>query len=212
MKSLIKFGIGTILFISLLVIIGRLLVFDIGKAANYSMIPNLIAGDIFLFRKAGRTGLLGKGDVAVCKSPEDPSKLIVGRVIGIPGDSFSLKGNHLRFGKRTLQHQYINPIIYFDRSTDEQMKYVVRIAEEKLGGVLYSVAFMDTHWGRDYQETVVPEHHFFLIGDNRNMAHDSRIFGFVPINTCIGEAVFLLWAAETNGDLKQSERTFSWIH
>lgn len=212
MKSLIKFIISVIIIVALIVIFGRLFFFDIAKTENYSMIPNIIPGDIFIVRKAGNTGLLGKSDIAVCQNPEDPSTLVIGRIIGVPGDTFSLKGNHLHFGSQMIQHQYSSPIIYFDTLTEEHMKYVVRVAEEKLGGTVFSIAFMDTPAGRDFQETTVPEHHFFLLGDNRNMANDSRNFGFVPIDSCIGEAIFLLWAGETNGDLKQSKRSFSWIH
>ena len=212
MKSLLKFILSVIMIIAVLAVIGRLFFFDIGKTANYSMVPNIIPGDIFLFRKAGAAGLLGKGDVAVCQNPEDPDSLVVGRIIGVPGDTFNLADNHFHFGKRMVQHQYDSPLIYFDSSTEEQMKYVVRQAEEKLSGTLYTIAFMDTSKGRNFPRTVVPEHYFFIIGDNRNNAYDSRDFGMVPIESCLGEAIFLLWASETNGDLKQSQRSFTWIH
>ncbi|MBN2716890.1 MAG: signal peptidase I [Deltaproteobacteria bacterium] len=212
MKSLLKFVVGVIIFVAIFAIIGRLFFFDIGKTANYSMVPNIIPGDIFLFRKAGATGLLGKGDVAVCHNPDDVSSLVVGRIVGVPGDTFRLVDNHFHFGHRMIQHDYTNPVIYFDTSTEEQIKYVIRKATEKLGGTVYEIGFMDTSRGRNFEETVVPDHHFFLVGDNRNMAYDSRNFGFVPIDSCLGEAVFLLWASETNGDLKQSERSISWIH
>lgn len=212
MKALIKFITTVILVIAVLAIIGRIFFFDIGRTANYSMVPNIIPGDIFLFRKAGTTGLLGKGDIAVCRNPKDPSTLVVGRILGIPGDSFKIDNNHFVFGRRTIHHQYTIPVIYFDTTTEEHVKYVVRRAEEKAGGTVYSVAFMDTSRGRNFQETVVPEHFFFIVGDNRNMAYDSRNFGFVPIDSCLGEPIFLLWASETNGDLKQSKRSFSWIH
>ena len=47
---------------------------------------------------------------------------------------------------------------------------------------------------------------FFLLGDNRNRARDSRHFGEVPIGDCIGKAVLILWPAEDNGDLKRNDR------
>ncbi|MBN2344578.1 MAG: signal peptidase I [Deltaproteobacteria bacterium] len=208
MKTLVKLVISVLVIIAVIAIVGRLFFFDIGKTENYSMIPNIIPGDIFLFRTVG---LLGKGDIAVCRNPEDPSTLVVGRIIGVPGEKITLKGNHFLYDQRMVHHNYTEPLIYFDTSTEEHMKYVVRAAEEKTGGVLYTVAFMDTSRGRNFHETIVPEHKFFLVGDNRNMAYDSRNFGFVPIDSCLGEAFFILWAAETNGDLKQSERSFSWI-
>lgn len=208
MKQLLKFVGIVIVIVAIVAVIGRLFFFDIGKTENYSMVPEIIPGDIFLFRTVG---LLGAGDVAVCKNPEDESSLVVGRIIGLPGDNVYLKGNHLHLNGRMVHHNYIEPMMYFDTTTEEEMKYIVRRAEEKLGGSLFTIALMDTTRGKDFREVVVPQDSFFLLGDNRNMAYDSRNFGMVPISNCIGEAMFILWAAETNGDLKQSARSVSWV-
>ena len=64
---------------------------------------------------------------------------------------------------------------------------------------------------KDFRELTVPDDSFYLVGDNRNMARDSRNFGPVPIDSCIGEAMFLLWPGEDSGDLKFSDRVFEWI-
>ena len=208
MKSLLKFvGVVTVL-VAIFAVLGRIFLFDIGKTENYSMIPNIIPGDIFIFRTVG---LLGTGDVAVCRNPEDPSSLVVGRIIGVPGDTVSIRNNHITKNGHVVHHNFTEPIMYFDTTTEEVMKYVVRTADEKVGGVLLKAAFMDTSRGANFREVTVPQESFFLLGDNRNMAYDSRNFGMVPITDCLGEAVFILWAAETNGDLTQSARSFSWI-
>ncbi len=209
MKSLLKFIGFLIILIAILSILGRIFLFNIGKTANFSMIPAIMPNDIFIFRTVG---LLGAGDIAVCKNPEDPATLVIGRIIGVPGDNISITNNSISLNNRVIQHEFNSPIMYFDTTTEEQMKYVVRIAEEKVGGNLYNIALMDTTRGKSYRKTVVPDNSFFLLGDNRNMAYDSRNFGFVPIENCIGEALFLLWAAPSNGDLIQSARSFSWIH
>ncbi len=208
MKQLLKF-IGIVLVIlAILAVIGRLFFFDIGRTDNYSMVPTIVPGDIFLFRTVG---LLGTGDVAVCHNPEDPAVLVVGRIIGVPGDNIFIRDNHINLNGRVIHHNYVEPVMYFDTTTEEQMKYVVRQAEEKVGGTLFTVAFMDTTRGKNFDEVVVPQDSFFLLGDNRNMAYDSRNYGMVPISSCIGEAMFLLWGAESNGDLLQSSRSISWI-
>jgi len=208
MKSILKLTGFLIVLVAIVAIVGRLFFFDIGKTANYSMIPNIIPGDIFLFRTVG---LLGTGDIAVCKNPEDPSTLVVGRIIGVPDDSIRIKHNHVIKNSKMIQHNAVNPIIYFDTTTEEELKYIVQVVEEKTGGSLYEAALMDVSRGKRYEEVVVPPNHFFLLGDNRNMAYDSRNFGMVPIENCLGGAFFILWAAPTNGDLKQSQRSFSWI-
>jgi len=208
MREIFKVVVTIVLIVAVLAIVGRIFLFDISKVSNYSMVPNIIPGDIFAFRTVG---LLGAGDIAVCKNPEDPSNLITGRIIGVPGDEVSIKNNNVIINTNMVHHNFTHPVIYFDTSTEESMKYVVHQAEEKVAGSLFTVSLMETSRGKKYRPVVVPQDSFFLLGDNRNMAHDSRNYGFVPIENCKGEAMFIIWAAETNGDLKQSDRYFSWL-
>lgn len=208
MKSLLKFLFILVVVIAVLAVIGRIFFFEVGKTTNYSMVPNLIPGDLFLFRTVG---LLGAGDVAVCRNPQDESSLVVLRIAGLPGDNIAISKNHIILNGSMIHHAHVEPIIYYDTSTEETNEYVVRQAEEKNGGNLYTISLMDTPNGQNFRKVTVPPDHFFLLGDNRNMSHDSRNFGFVPIDSCLGEAMFRLWTDESNGDLKQSKRVLSWI-
>lgn len=208
MKSLFKVLLYILVTLALLAIVGRIFVFEVGRVGNYAMVPNLIPGDIFLMRKVG---LLGTGDIAVCPNPEDADELVIGRIVGVPGDTLRIKKNRLNINSRQIHYQFLEPIIYFDTTTEETMEYVVKRAEEKLGNSLYTIAFMDISNGQEFQETTIPDGYFFLLGDNRNMAYDSRNYGLVPIDSCLGSASFLLWTTEDNGDLKQSHRILSWV-
>ncbi len=49
---------------------------------------------------------------------------------------------------------------------------------------------------RDYatlSKQVIPEKNFFMLGDNRPNSADSRVWGFVPEDELIGEALFIYW-------------------
>lgn len=47
--------------------------------------------------------------------------------------------------------------------------------------------------GVPLKEYVVPEDMYFVMGDNRDHSEDSRVWGFVPENNLLGEAMFIYW-------------------
>ena len=209
MKSFLKFVLGLILVLAILAIVGRIFVFEVAQTNSYSMVPSLVPGDYFL---VNTVSLPGQGDIAVCENPEDPTSLVVLRIIGVPGNTVGLWKNHLRVDGVVVQHNIVDPISYEDTTSDETLTYDARVGLEKWGGHLYDVALMERGTAKKKMDDVtVPDDHFFLIGDNRNIARDSRNFGAVPIDSCIGIASFLVWPGEDTGTLLFKDRIFSWL-
>jgi signal peptidase I len=204
--KLLKFVFGLIIVIAIVAVVGRLFFFELGKTQSYSMVPNLVAGDVFI---VSTVSLLGEGDIAVCENPDDPSELVALRVIGVPGDEISFWRNHIKLNGEVIQHSVEDPIIYVDRTSGEEMEYAVNIAEEYVGGRVFHVALMDRAGGKEMQPVVVPEDQFFVVGDNRNLSVDSRNFGAIPIESCVGKAVLLLWPGEDSGSLTRTSRLLS---
>lgn len=197
-----------IVVVVLAAVIARIFFIELVQTNSYSMVPTLVAGDLFVVRTVGKLGL---GDVAVCKNPEDESNMVVLRILGLPGQTVAGWRNHLKIDDEVVQHEIVEPIFYEDNTSGERLKYAVRVGQEYVGGQLYEVALMDKGSRKDFREQTVPSDSFFVVGDNRNMARDSRHFGPVAIDSCIGEAVFLLWPGEDSGDLRFADRLIEWI-
>ena len=52
---------------------------------------------------------------------------------------------------------------------------------------------------RSYEEIVVPQGSFFMMGDHRSISSDSREFGPVERSLVYGKAVFVYWPAKDAG-------------
>jgi len=109
------------------------------------------------------------------------------------------------FGLRIFNEIARGDIVVFYSPIPEQfcdpfIKRVVGMPGEVIeiaGGVLYIdgapqiEAHTDTA-GRDFAATIVPDNHFFVMGDNRDFSRDSREWGAVPADSIIGKVVHVL--------------------
>ena len=163
------------------------------------MIPSLLIGD-WLFVNKLRYGphlpftsinLPGyaqpqRGEVVVFESPyqadeaergEDPTPTLVKRLVGSPGDTLAMDGGVLiRNGVRLDEESYTRHIDpNYDPTGDEfrwQRDFLVPQAQAARTAYRPS----RNNWGR----IVVPQAHYFVLGDNRDNSLDSRYWGFVP--------------------------------
>jgi len=126
-----------------------------------------------------------RGDVIVFRAPPDPSQDYVKRVIGLPGDTITLKGTTVIVDGATLNETYV-------------------AAQDQ--GV--------PPGARTISNLVVPAGDFFVLGDNRKVSSDSRVWGFVPRQNIIGRAAFVYWPLGQNNDgfLPSQGNIFAAVH
>src|SRR5262249_26989785 len=46
-------------------------------------------------------------------------------------------------------------------------------------------------------QLIVPEDHYFVMGDNRDDSQDSRYWGFVPRDNIIGRPLLIYWSVQS---------------
>jgi signal peptidase I len=182
--------------IILIVLLIRSFLFEPFRIPSDSMMPTLLDGD-FIFVNKFTYGLrlpvlntelvdLGepqRGDVVVFRLPSDPSTNYIKRLVGLPGDQISVRNKRL----------YINgeaqPVV-LDGVFEGFGHDGAQIGVERLSGVAHRVLFIPERPSMDF-EGVVPEGHFFFMGDNRDNSRDSRFpeVGYVPAGNVVGRAV-----------------------
>ncbi len=149
--------------------------------------------------------LPARGDVVVFRHPAcDPRRSsstnkcehLIKRVIGLPGDRIEMRAGRLYLNGELVERELVDIIRY--RTYDSHEIVDPRLYEETLpGGKSHNIyERSDSHTLDDGVQFVVPDHHVFVMGDNRDMSRDSRdlrSLGPVPTEQLVGKAMTVLF-------------------
>ena len=179
------------------------------RIPSNSMMPTLLTGDFILVNKFSYgirlpvlnskiidVGEPARGDVMVFRYPKDPSIDYIKRVIGLPGDKVAYYNKQLFINGEPAKQETKGTFIGVGSGVP-MSGATVRL--EHLLGVDHDI-LIDDNRGTMEGEFIVPEGHYFVMGDNRDNSNDSRYWGFVPEENLVGKA-FMIWM---NWDSKAS--------
>ena len=191
----------------LLVFMLRGFVVEPFRIPSNSMMPTLLTGDFILVSKFDYGVSIPvlnqkliefkkpeRGDVVVFRYPnyEKNSKYqgadFIKRVVGIPGDTVIYHDDHLRVNDEKIAYE--NFADYQGVEAGSEMTGF-KHKRELLGNNPHDVLLDPSRTSRAVK-AVVPEGHYFVMGDNRSRSSDSRFWGFVPEKYIIGKA-FGIW-------------------
>jgi len=164
-KSAIREWIETLVIAFILAMLVRAFIMAAFKIPTGSMIPTLLVGDkIFVNKFIYRFHEPKRGDIIVFKSPEDPKKDFVKRLVALGGETVEIRNGKIYINSKQITDPRILKIYYVNRSP----------------------------YGEEGKTTKVPRDGYFALGDNSTNSRDSREWGFVPKKNLVGKA-FLIW-------------------
>ena len=164
------------------------------KIPSGSMLPTLQIGDHILVNKflyGVKIPFSGKvlipvsdpkpNDIVVFEFPRDKKLDYIKRVIAVAGDKVEVRDKRIFVNGKPFDDKY---------------------------GVITDPRIMPATAGpRDnFGPVTVPEHHIFVMGDNRDNSFDGRFWGFVDLNAVRGKAFLIYWSWDVRKPLLSVDR------
>ena len=187
----------------LIVLLIRSFIFEPFRIPSASMMPGLVDGDFIVVNKFSyglrlpvvntkilNTGEPQRGDVIVFRLPTNPSVNFIKRLVGLPGDHILVRYNRLTINGQEIPAKPDG--IYSDGYGFSGSELEL----ERFGAKTHVIMLAPNRYATDF-DAVVPEGHYFFMGDNRNDSADGRfpLVGFVPEKNLVGRAerIWMNW-------------------
>ncbi|MDC0189820.1 signal peptidase I [Rhodospirillales bacterium] len=208
-------SVKTIVYALLIALVIRTVAFEPFNIPSGSMMPTLEIGDYLFVSKfsygysqhslplslpliPGRILFSEpeRGDVAVFKLPSDNKTDYIKRIVGVPGDKIQVKYGRLHINGKTVSRRKIED--YLIQGNFGQNRKVTQYIETLPNGKTYAILEMSDQGPLDNTGVyIVPDNHYFAMGDNRDNSQDSRVHlrvGFIPKKNLVGRAEILFFS------------------
>ena len=203
----------------------RTFLFEPFNIPSSSMYPTLLVGDYLFVEKysygysrysfpLGMGGFDGRilekqparGDIAVFRLPSNTRVDYIKRIVGLPGDRLQMIEGVLHINGKAVPREYLGTQDMADGNAIHVFsKYLERLPD---GAAHKIFELTDEEMHDETPVYIVPDGHYFAMGDNRDMSLDSRVsdkVGFIPAENLVGRAAFLFFSTEGITDQCQKE-------
>lgn len=170
---------------------------------SMSMMPTILPGDVVMAKLIADIEdkkFIEAGVIVVFSNPVDGYQQ-VGRIIATGGQTVRMSGGVVNIDGVPLRQDAVGKYeLSLDRIVD------AALLREFLGARSYEILDVQHEFGPldNTSSYEVPDNHYFILGDNRDMSMDSRVkskVGYVPAENIIGEAMYIR-SSKSNSDRK----------
>lgn len=171
----IKIVLLSILFLVVLLVLVYSFVLRPHKLNGRSMSPNFLNGEYMLSEKISYYfGKPKRGDVVIFRREADVNSIeYIARIVGLPGESVSIRGNGF----------YIDGDFFNEPYLDSNIKTVP-------GNYI------------NEKDKFIPAGYYAILGDNRIHSNDSKDYGFVSEENIKSRVFYVYWPDNKHGFVK----------
>ncbi len=206
----------TVFYAVVIAMVVRTFAYEPFNIPSGSMIPTLLVGD-YLFVSKFSYGYSKyslpfslpliedrlffsepkRGDVAVFKLPRDNKTDYIKRIVGLPGDRIQVINGILNINGEPVHREEVDDFV--TEGFEGTFRRTPQYAETLPNGVVHNILEESDSFGSldNTNIYVVPEGHYFGMGDNRDHSSDSRVLssvGYIPAENLVGRAEFMFFS------------------
>ncbi|HUK09375.1 MAG TPA: signal peptidase I [Stellaceae bacterium] len=164
----------------------------IERVRSDAMVPTFLHGDlVFMQRRYYCRVEPKRGDLAMLAPPQGDTRPRILRIVAIPGDQVELSRGQLLLNGAPVERDWLESSI-----TDEsgEPRHASRFTEELPDGPRYEMQVGELDGAAETMAAqTVPPDHYFVLGDNRDAAADSRSFGTLARSQIVDRPLIILW-------------------
>jgi len=190
----------TLIIFLIVMVLFRSAIGDWNQVPSGSMKPTILEGDRVVVNKlaydlkvpfttwhVAEWGDPRRGEIVTFYSPDD-EKLLIKRVIGVPGDVIKMRNNQLYINNEPatysrLDTDIVNQLDYYQRRTHA-------FFNEKYQEIEHAVMLRPAPPSEynSFGPIEIPQDQYMMLGDNRDNSRDSRRIGLVSRDRITGRA------------------------
>ena len=206
----------TIIYALIIALLIRTFFFQPFYIPSSSMEPNLLIGDRLFVSKysygysrhsfpfipkfSNKRYLVKKperGDVIVFKTPADNRTDYIKRLIGMPGDVLEIINGDIFLNQEIIPRKKVD--LQLNISCGDEILDIITYEEKLPNGKTYIAVYRKEGTLMNTDRFIVPDEHYFFMGDNRDCSKDSRFLssvGYVHFNNFVGKARLIFFLSD----------------